>query len=74
MTEFYDKVLKIFEKYYPSNAKSVLDRQITHHLNKTPETTMEPDKNELAKWALISGRLLLEEGNGAQLAKEILAL
>ncbi len=72
MTDFYDKMLKIFERYHPSGGKSVLDRQITSHLNKTPDTLTESDKNELARWGLISGRLLLGDEDAGRLVKEIL--
>ncbi len=72
MTDFYDKMLKIFERYHSSGGKSVLDRQITSHLNKTPDTLTEADKNELARWGLISGRLLLGDEDAGRLVKDIL--
>ncbi len=74
MTEFYDRTLKVFSKYFSGSAGEILDRQIIYHLKKTPETLEESDKSELAKWSLISGRLVLGNEKAEQLENEILAL
>lgn len=74
MTEFYDRALKVFSKYFSGSAGEVLERQIIYHLKKTPETLEESDKSELAKWSFISGRLVLGTEKAEQLEKEVLAL
>ena len=69
---FYEKVLRICEKYLTTGAKRFLDRQITYHLKKDPDSLSPADKAELAKWCKTSGKLLLGEEKAEQLAREIL--
>ncbi len=74
MSDFYDKTLGICEKYLASGAKRFLDRQITMHLEKSPETLMPGDKDTLAKWCKTSGHLLLGQDKSEKLEKEILSV
>lgn len=74
MTEYYDKVLKVCERYLTSGGKRLLDRQITTHLSKTPDTLTPADKTELAKWCKISGGLLLGKEKAEDLERDILSV
>jgi hypothetical protein len=70
---YYNDVLAVCEKYLTSGAKRFLDRQITGHLDKEPGSITPIDKHELAKWAKISGTLLLGPVKADQLASDILS-
>ncbi len=64
---FYEKVLRVCERYSGNDAKGFLDRQV-RHINKDPDTLSPESKAELAKWCEISGTLLLGQ-EGAKKAR-----
>ncbi len=74
MSEFYQQVLQYCQPYFGDGAKRFIDRQIIHHLSKTPETLDYSDKEELVKWIRISGALLIGPEKAAELVKKIIRL
>ena len=74
MDTLYKDILKICEKYLARDSEKFLDRQISTHLKKTPESIIPEDASELAKWTKVSGGLLMGEARAEQMAGEILAL
>jgi hypothetical protein len=51
-----------------------LNRQISAHVGKTPQTIVASDKKVLAKWVKISAGLLLDDRAAATLAGKVLSL
>ncbi len=74
MSTLYQDILNICETYLSDDSQRFLDRQITTHLKKSPETIVPKDAIELAKWSQVSGGLLLGQNKAEEMAKEILAL
>ncbi len=74
MSTTYQEILNICEKYLSGNSQKFLDRQITAHLKKTPDSIVAEDANEIAKWTAVSGGLLLGQSKAEQMAKEIYAM
>ncbi len=74
MSTTYQSILKICEKYLSGDSQRFLDRQITTHLKKSPESIAAEDADEIAKWSKVSGGLLLGPRKAEQMAQEIFTL
>lgn len=74
MNTTYQEILNICKKYLSSGSQKFLDRQITAHLKKSPDTIVAEDANEIAKWSAVSGSLLLGQSKAEEMAKEIFML
>ncbi|MCM8774370.1 MAG: FHA domain-containing protein [Candidatus Omnitrophica bacterium] len=73
-SEYYHRVYKECEAYFGERTKQFLDRQITAHLGKTPQSISPTDREELAKWIRISGSLFLEGERAKELSIKIINL
>lgn len=71
---FYKQVFEELKLYFGQMTGRFLDRQITAHVGKSPETISPSDKKALAKWVKISAGLLLDEETSTKLADKILTL
>ncbi len=73
-SDFYSRVYKECEVFFSQNTEQFLNRQISAHLGKTPQTIVYADKQELAKWIHISGSLFLNNVQIKELADRVMAL
>ncbi len=74
MPDFYHQVLRTCEPYFAERTKRFIDRQIVHHLSKTPEILEYSDKEELAYWIRISTALVLGPDKASELAEKVVSL
>ncbi|MEE8471848.1 MAG: hypothetical protein V3S82_01635 [Dehalococcoidia bacterium] len=74
MDSIYGDILTICEKYLSKDSQKFLDRQISAHLKKTPQSITQDDGKELAKWSKVSGELLMGPKKAELMAGEIFAL
>lgn len=68
---FYKQVFEELKPYFGQMTARFLNRQITAHVGKTPDTVSSSDKKTLAKWIKISAGLLLDEKTAERLADKI---
>ncbi len=73
-SSFYRQVFQVIQPHFGSMTAQFLNRQISAHVGKTPETITSADKETLARWVEISAGLLLDERVAARLAGKILLL
>ena len=64
--ELFDKVVAITEEYLGPAAPRFITRQISFHLNKSPQELIEGDIPELAEWTKVTLALLTEDKNLVQ--------
>ena len=70
-SDYYNRVFKICEVYFGKYTRNFLNRQISSHLNKTPQTIGISDRPELAKWIKISASLLLDDTRATELTDKV---
>ena len=56
-----DQVLKISEDYLGPAAERFIDRQVSTHLNKSPEKLTRDDVRELIDWLKLSLTILTDD-------------
>lgn len=71
-TGFYKIIFKECEVYFGENTKQFLDRQITAHVKKTPQTIDFPDILDITKWIKISASLYMDDESASDLVHNIL--
>lgn len=72
-SEFYKHVLNECKPFFGRMAAQFLNRQVTAHIGKNPQTVSVNDKDELVKWIKISAALLLDD-NQAETLSNIVSL
>ncbi len=72
----FQQVLDLSTPYFGSaaQAEQFLTRQCKAHLNRDPATLTAHDLWELAKWAMISGSLVMDKAKSEELSEKILQL
>ncbi len=73
-TPFYRQLFKIIKPYFGQMTTPYLNRLITVHIGKTPQTIMFADRKALSKWIKISTTLLLDENSAEKLTDRIMSL
>ena len=73
-SQFYAQVFNECVPFFGKMTAQFLNRQITAHIKKTPDTIMSDDKKELSKWIKISAGLLLDDAQATTLSDKIMAV
>ena len=70
----YDEVLNVARPYLGPAAERFLTRQIEQHLDTNAQGLGRQHLDELAKWCLNSGKLVMDESKASDLGQKIKAL
>jgi hypothetical protein len=73
MMSTYSQVLQLISPYFGNSnaADNFLSRQCKYHLNREPAELGPHDLWELAKWAMVSGGLLIGKDKAEELSDKI---
>ena len=71
MTSLIQQIVELTKPYLGINAERFVLRQITTHLNITPEQLSASKLNDLAKWVEISASLLIDKEKAKELSDKI---
>ena len=70
----YDDVLNVARPYLGPAAEKFVSRQIDHHLATDAQNLARQHLDELAKWCLISGKLIMNESQAIEFSQKVKAL
>ena len=70
----YDGVLGVAKLYLGPAAVAFVDRQLTAHLNTTPDNLTAQQLEELAKWCYVSGKLVMDEAKAKEFSEKVKAV
>ena len=73
MMSLYDNVLNVARPYLGPAAEKFLSRQIDH-LDTDAQNMASQHLDELAKWCLSSGKLIMDESKAQELSQKVKAL
>jgi hypothetical protein len=62
----YKSVVEIVTPYLGLGAQRFVERQVRTHLGIPPEELEVKNLDELAKWCLVSGKLILQDDKAAE--------
>ena len=74
MNNLLKQIIDFSKPYLGVNAERFILRQVTNHLNITPEEFSTNKLDDLAKWVDISASLLVDKEKAKELSNKILAL
>ena len=70
----YDDAVKLAKEYIGPAGQKFIDRQISSHLSIDPAQLAAGNMEELAKWCLSSGKMLIGDDKAAEFSDKIKAL
>ncbi len=70
----YDNILNVARPYLGPAAEKFISRQIGQHLSIDAQKIASQQLDELAKWCLISGKLIMDESKAQEFSQKVKAL
>ncbi len=70
----YDNLLEVARPYLGPAAEKFVQRQITTHLCVSPKQLTGQNLEELSKWCLISGKLVMAEAKAQEFSQKVKSL
>ncbi len=67
----YDNVVSVAKEYIGPAGQKFVDRQISSHLGVSPAEITNANLEELAKWCLSSGKMLIGDDKASEFSQKV---